>query len=241
MTLRALALVLVLTAVASACGDDRSAARAGSGTARGATTTPSNDEARDATRNSHADAGPVVPDVALERDLADEIDALRDRRSRADERLTAAVRSLTNRDLEVHCWPPEAWARVDEIVAEGDLRLAGTVDPFEYKIDLAHDFCDTARALDGGDRAVAAAEALYILAHEAGHLVLGSNEATASCYGIQRMDELAVELGVSETEARELSELAWEELYPAQPDGYKARECRPGGVLDDDPDDPEWP
>lgn len=47
-------------------------------------------------------------------------------------------------------------------------------------------------------------------------------------------------LGLEEAYVRELADLAWE-TYPELPKLYHSDECRPGGELDLDPDDPEWP
>lgn len=84
------------------------------------------------------------------------------------------------------------------------------------------------------------AEALWTLAHEAWHLAGVRDEATAECYGLQRVAQIGTHLGASSPTA--LASLAWDRYQRNRPGtALWSAECRPGGSLDLTPAEPSWP
>jgi predicted component of type VI protein secretion system len=108
--------------------------------------------------------------------------------------------------------------------------------------------CSNLDALLTGDRpeladlALRAAASLVILTHEGTHFTsVGSNEAVAECRAMQNAHKVAAAMGIDEDYARQLARLYWEELYAPGDPLYGSPECRDGGTLDVNPDDPAWP
>ena len=93
---------------------------------------------------------------------------------------------------------------------------------------------------DRGRVLLIAADAVTALAHEAHHGNGVADEATAQCYAIQTMEDIAVGLGLAETYAEDLTQVAWK-AYPRLPKEYRSPECRPGGKLDLEPGSADWP
>ena len=82
---------------------------------------------------------------------------------------------------------------------------------------------------------------LAMLAHESEHALGYSDEAVASCYGTQRMPELAVALGLSRSLGVDLQHVYWMNHYPDLPPDYRSPDCRAGGAMDLTPGDGVWP
>jgi hypothetical protein len=82
---------------------------------------------------------------------------------------------------------------------------------------------------------------LNALAHESYHLAGVRNEAQTECYALQAIDFVALRLGASQGEARNLAAFAFEQLPSRMPPAYSSPECRNGGAYDLRPDDPVWP
>ena len=79
---------------------------------------------------------------------------------------------------------------------------------------------------------VASADALNVLAHESMHLRGIKTEATAECYAIQVLPQLAERLGANDAYGRAAAGVELTRLYPRLPPAYRSSECRPGGTLD---------
>jgi len=103
--------------------------------------------------------------------------------------------------------------------------------------ELATVLYDRPRQRTGEDLAWA----FGVLAHETEHLVSSRSEAETECHGMQRVDELALSLGVSKAAARMLARSYWEHVYPKLLPKYRTRACREGGALDIAPASSVWP
>jgi hypothetical protein len=166
----------------------------------------------------------------------------------ADDRLTEAARATLPTDVEVWCWGEQVWSEAEQRIAaelgEDQVSYAGLADFYAHHIHLASWVCTALEDLAPGseDEDFLEAEALNVFAHEVRHFSpTGSLEHATECVALQRMDEIGVLLGATEQHADHLKLLAWEEVYPAMPDEYRSPQCRAGGVLDREPETPEFP
>ena len=64
-------------------------------------------------------------------------------------------------------------------------------------------------------------------------------EAQTQCYAIQAVRQLSEDLGFGSDQAQRLATYALG--YFDVPDSYQSTECKRGGALDLDPDEPAWP
>jgi hypothetical protein len=165
-----------------------------------------------------------------------------------DERLTEAARAMLPTDIEVWCWDEGTWTEAERRIAaelgKDAVTYAGLADFYAHHIHLADWVCSDLETLAPGDdeENLFQSEALNVFAHEVRHFSpTGSLEHATECVALQRMDEVGVLLGASEEHAQHLKRLAWEEVYPEMPAEYRSPECRAGGVLDREPETPEFP
>jgi hypothetical protein len=79
------------------------------------------------------------------------------------------------------------------------------------------------------------------LTHEAMHVAWVEDEAEATCFGLQEMEETAIRLGLSKPDARALAQLAWTDAYQDLLEEYRSVECADGRSLDVNPQTSEWP
>jgi hypothetical protein len=82
---------------------------------------------------------------------------------------------------------------------------------------------------------------LNALAHESYHLAGVRNEARTECYALQAIDFVALRLGASEEQARQLAAYSFAQLPPRMPDAYSSPLCRDGGAWDLRPASRIWP
>jgi hypothetical protein len=170
--------------------------------------------------------------------------------SHIEPRLSRIARELAGRDVEVRCWSPSDWYRLDSERAEIDddtashgLRSA-FVSYDRKRIDMGTIVCaELAQTLDGADRLERAdlAWAVKLLAHESMHVRGVENEATAECYGMQAIPRTASLLGLGGDEGRRLADFYWSGWYPRMDPEYRSEECRDGGELDLRPESGIWP
>jgi hypothetical protein len=80
-----------------------------------------------------------------------------------------------------------------------------------------------------------------VLAHEAEHLAGVTSESLAECRSLQTTERTAALLGATPQEARALAVRYATEVYPRMPEPYQSPDCRDGGAMDLNPDDPRWP
>jgi hypothetical protein len=87
----------------------------------------------------------------------------------------------------------------------------------------------------------ALAWSIYVLAHESVHVAGYRSERKATCWGLQRVERTARELGRAAKEARHVAGLAWKTAYRRARPSCRSRECRDGGRLDLRPKRDVWP
>lgn len=158
----------------------------------------------------------------------------------------AAEATIEGFETDVRCWSAREWPAVieeEEALSNGDLTLDSTgafVNSTALEINMQGSDCAAlARAEvegrfwpeDGDDRR-RLAWALSVLAHEAQHVAGAHDEAETECRAVQRAADVALALGAPRTAARDLAELAWEDLYETLPDDYRTPLCRDGGPYD---------
>jgi hypothetical protein len=173
--------------------------------------------------------------------------------SRVEPRFSRAAAALSGvPGTVVRCWSLPDWLSVIAersayTGGEVDLRADGFVSEGR-RVNLAPRMCDRlVRFVYGGERPgggrtkLQLANTVLTLAHETVHVSRGSNEAVATCYGLQRMRRAGVLLGAPRDYANSLAELAWTGLYPYGLAKYHSPQCHDGGRLDLRPRSPVWP
>lgn len=83
--------------------------------------------------------------------------------------------------------------------------------------------------------------AVHVLSHESVHLTGDTNEASTECKAMQLDAQTAVRLGATPAQGRSLALRYWTEVYPRMSPDYVSAGCKPGGPLDQTPDDGIWP
>ncbi|MFN2470378.1 MAG: hypothetical protein ABR583_05195 [Gaiellaceae bacterium] len=182
--------------------------------------------------------------------------ALRAHQGRATEhRLSAVASTIAGRSVHVRCQGAFA-ATLDATEESGRVRFGADGRPGEAA-DLSRDVC---RALEEwprlhGEKRFACLEtarrcewselryvhALLTLAHESQHLAGERGEAAAECYALQSLALVARRLGSPPAQARAVARSGLAEIYVRMPGEYRSGECRNGGRLDLQPNDPSWP
>jgi hypothetical protein len=171
--------------------------------------------------------------------------------SRVDPLYSRVGSELAYEEVEVRCWSRREWPdviRERSAFSNGYLNVHETLG-FAWVDDrrahLAPSICAGLDALsqDGRTKPLeAAATAVVVLAHEVGHLrAPAAAEAEVECRAVQEARGVARSLGASADEADELVRTYWSDVYPDVDQLYHSTECRPGGYLDLDPDNPQWP
>jgi hypothetical protein len=153
--------------------------------------------------------------------------------------LARAVHRQTGRAVTVQCIRDDRWRHDD---------AAAVTYQQSEEIDINAHWCTELRTLisdptwkqsRGG--IWYASFGLAMLAHEAEHAAGYGDEAVASCYGTQRMPELAVALGLSHSLGLYLQHVYWTNHYPDLPPNYRSADCRSKGPMDLTPRDGVWP
>lgn len=172
--------------------------------------------------------------------------------SHIDPRLSRIAGELAGRDVEVRCWSPSDWRRIDGERAEidddptsGGLRSAFT--SYDRKrinlgtvvcADLAH---GPQGVYSGYENWSDLSWAIKLLGHEAMHVHGIGDEATAECYAMQSIPRTARLLDLTDEQGRYLADFFWHEWYPLLDSGYRSAECRNDGSLDRNPESDVWP
>ena len=159
-----------------------------------------------------------------------------------EERLSAVASEIAGREVKVRCPGPVirhfAWDTV-----EGSVRFDAQGKPAD-ETRLQDFSCAQLDALAEGRRKGTEADtalAVNVLAHEAWHLAGIADEAVAECRSLQTLAWTAERLGAPAGEGRRLARLYLATGHGALPDRYQSSQCRDGGELDLNPDDPAWP
>lgn len=174
--------------------------------------------------------------------------------SRIEPRFSSVASTLAGKPVEVRCWSQADWSELDnqwrDWTGTGLLAMKGyTRKSQPGTVHLSPLFCarlvaftySKARPTKRNVRAQEdLAVALGVLAHEAQHSAGILGEATAECYGLQRVRPLARMLGATKDYAAGLARLAWSR-YPNTPPDYRSPDCRNGGPLDLNPLTATWP
>ncbi len=156
--------------------------------------------------------------------------------------LTTAVRALTG-DAAIHVECQGFWRefRLDNNLGEVAFDGAGGLSK---KAELRGSVCSELRGWLGSDKSNPSRDqliAVHVLSHEAMHALGTADEARTECLAMQFDERLALLLGASPDQARELADRYWREVFPRMPNQYRGVECRPDGGLDLSPGDDLWP
>lgn len=156
--------------------------------------------------------------------------------SRIEPRFTAVARQFAGKG-EVRCWSASEWAdRTAEFVRFNRLRILpggpspstvqAYLSPDRTRINLPAGTCNWIAVLAHEDWAPEPrmARAFTIFATMIEHLRGERNERVAECRGLQSLHDVAAALGVDESDASDLEELAWS-LYEARAPRNRLAAC----------------
>jgi hypothetical protein len=163
------------------------------------------------------------------------------RHEQLEARLTTVAAELVGQEVSVECQTLGA-SMVD---AGGDLGFVrwGADGVPERRTLLKRDVCADLRAYVADPSGAVPDEqviAVHVLTHEAMHMAGERSEALTECRAVQRNARTARLLGASADSAAQLAARYWTSFYPRQSDGYRTRECRPNGPLDEGGTDAPW-
>jgi hypothetical protein len=168
-----------------------------------------------------------------------------------DRTLGRVVDSLARkRDTVVWCWSTTDWERRLDPWRGRELVWKGPWGAYTTggAAQMAPNECAVLKLLRTSQAPVwewtnpeAFAWSTHVLAHESVHVAGYRSEKKATCWGLQRVEKTARELGRTAKEARYLADLAWTTAYPRARPSYRSRECRDGGRLDLRPKSDVWP
>jgi hypothetical protein len=168
-----------------------------------------------------------------------------------DRTLSGAVDAVARkRDSVVWCWSTADW-KLRRDPWRGRVRVwSGPWGGYTFAgaVQLAPNECAVLKLLRTSRSPVwkwkhpeGLAWSAYVLAHESVHVAGYRSEKKATCWGLQRVEELARALERTKEEGRYLANLAWKTWYPRARPSYRSRECRNGGRLDLRPNSDIWP
>jgi hypothetical protein len=162
---------------------------------------------------------------------------------RIEPKLTAVASRLAHRHVPVYCWSEAGWRRLTRRLGAA---AAGITRPRPLRIDISPVPCATLHEMRG----VASQQqypsydpsiGLIVLAHESQLAAGVHSEAVAECYGMQRMADTAVLLGVGRQFGHDYAIQYWSVAYQSHHDRYFTPKCRNGGPLDLRPRSNVWP
>jgi hypothetical protein len=153
-----------------------------------------------------------------------------------ESRLAAIASQIAGRQVEVHC--PGAIERLVDISPNaGSVHFSADGQPGD-SMELNAETCSALENVDGDEGKVA--KALHVLMHESWHLTGIRDEAKADCYGFQRVEFAALQLGANPLQAEALAQRAYVDRQETAPLEYRSYECRDNGGYDLSPS-PDWP
>lgn len=149
--------------------------------------------------------------------------------------IAEAITPITNRKIYVHCTTFNP--TINGVSTHGETPFIGDIAlPI---IELSKATCDNVSIfVDQQNKALVDNEqlqALITIAHEAFHTTGIRDEAETDCYALQRIDNVAMQLGADELTARTIQQRAIKLQRSTAATGYNSSECRDGGVYDLDP------
>jgi hypothetical protein len=168
----------------------------------------------------------------------------------ADLRLSTIAREIARRPVYVHCegaggdlTSVDGTSGTTEFVdgkpADETVLQEGVCETLHNYSRLTKRGVDCPLPCDGS--ALETAWSLNALAHESYHLAGIRNEARTECYALQAIDFVALRLGASAEQARQLAVYSFAQLPPRMPAAYSGPQCRDGGAWDLRPASPVWP
>lgn len=168
----------------------------------------------------------------------------------SDLRLSVIATEIAQRHVSVHCegaggdlTSVDGTSGTTEFVngkpADQTVLQEGVCETLHNYSRLTKRGLDCPLPCDGS--ALETAWSLNALAHESYHLAGVRNEAQTECYALQAIDFVALRLGASQEQARQLAIFSFAQLPPRMPAAYSGPECRDHGAWDLRPNDPTWP
>lgn len=159
-----------------------------------------------------------------------------------EQQFSKAASYVAKRDVSVRC--QGIFGNLVDIGQElGTVQFSAEGDPADVT-HIKRDACGWAADYARGNRRVTRehAVAIQVIAHEAIHLRGWTDESVTECYGMQNMVDVAMQLGASRQEGRNLADLYYRMLYPMMPDEYRNESlCQNDGEWDIRKGDPNWP
>jgi hypothetical protein len=150
--------------------------------------------------------------------------------SHIDPKLSAVASTLVGHPVEVRCWSASDWAHILRVNGRHD---AGFTNPQTSRIQLSPAVCRPLMALryrsiepaETSIQALSLSFAVVVFGHEAGHLVIGRNEAAAECFGLRSARGTAMLIGADAAYASFLEALYRNDIYPRRAALYRAGGC----------------
>jgi hypothetical protein len=172
--------------------------------------------------------------------------------SHIDPRLSRAASALAGRTLQVRCWSPADWrARASEVrrYSPGHLDVhspwSGYLSLDRKRANLGPSVCGRLAALAYDDVGPSGYNDAWWLSWSLGlfaHVIGPSgSRASVECRAMQRVRPTGEALGLSAETAGRLARLFWTDVYAREDAKFRSADCRPGGELDLDPANPDWP
>jgi hypothetical protein len=161
--------------------------------------------------------------------------------------------ALAGLGVQVWCWSSEDWKeRTSEIARRYTMERLGPwrayADVRSSAIHLSPEVCAELRSLAEPDAPItgdaprdARAWSVFSLGHEAYHVSGVLDEAEATCFGMQSIENAARLLGRTAAEGRHLATLYWKHWYGELDSSHRSVGCRNGGELDMRPETDVWP
>jgi hypothetical protein len=150
--------------------------------------------------------------------------------SHIDPNFGLVASTLAGHSVQVRCWSVSDWAHIRRV--RGD-HVVGFTIPGTWTTQLSPSVCRPLMALryrdvePAGHGATALSFAVVVFGHEVGHLVRGSNESAAECFGLQAARQTAHLLRADPVYATRLETLYRNRIYPHRAAIYRASPCLP--------------
>ena len=152
--------------------------------------------------------------------------------SHIDPKLSGVASALVGHPVEVRCWSASDWANILRVNGRPD---AAFTNMQTSRIQLSPAVCGPLMALRyraveppaTSAQALSVSFAVEVLGHEAGHLVIGRNEAAAECFGLRSVHRTAMLTGADADYAGLLESIYRYRIYPQRAAIYRVGGCPP--------------
>ncbi len=148
--------------------------------------------------------------------------------SHIDPNLGAVASTLAGHSVQVRCWSASDWARI--LRFRGD-HVVGFANQGTWSIQLSPSVCRPLMALryravePTGAPAWSLSFAVVVFGHEVGHLVRGTSESAAECFGLRAARQTARLTGADPAYATLLETLYRYQIYPHRAAIYRVGDC----------------